>query len=330
VRFDVRTYRPGDEEQILALFNRVFARQRTMAHWRWKFAGNPAGHQITLAVTEAGRIVGQFACLPAEAVSPGGAFVLSQGIDHMVDPELQKQGVFAAMTRHFVQTFLPPARDAVFFSYPLAHKHSIDQRISAAAELVHPVRALRHDLARAETWRVDRGSWRTLRDRVRRVARFPRGVDRFWDTSVRPEAGVAIARDQRYLNWRYADCPDVDYALLVAQSRLTGRTHGVAVLRFGWFAESVAPLCELLVPSGSREALALLLGACHDLARERGLGSVLAWMPRGTALHPALLDLGFVEEDTPFLLTQIADANAARGAAMRARWSYSMGDSDIY
>lgn len=330
MRFDVRTCQPGDEEQILALFNRVFAQQRTMAHWRWKFAANPAGQQITLAVTESGRIVGQFAGLPADAVWPGGDFVLSQGIDHMVDPEVQKQGVFAAMTRHFVRTFLPPARDVVFFSYPLAHKHSIDQRISATAELVHPVRALRHDLARAETWRVDRGSWRTLRDRVRRVERFPRGVDRFWETSVRPEAGVAIARDRRYLNWRYADCPDVDYALLVAESRLTGRTHGVAVLRFGWFADDVAPLCELLVPSGTREVIALLVGACHDLAREHGLASALCWMPRGTALHPALLDLGYVEEETPFLLTQIADANAARAAAMRARWSYSMGDSDIY
>ena len=330
MRFEVRTYQPGDEEQILALFNRVFGQQRAMPHWRWKFAANPAGRQITLAVGDAGRIVGQFAGLPADAVSPTGPFVLSQGIDHMVDPEIQKQGVFAAMTRHFVRTFLPPARDVVFFSYPLAHKHSIDQRISSEAELVHPVRALRHDLGHAEPWRVDGGSWRTWHDRVRRVERFPRGVDRFWETSIRPEIGVAIVRDRRYLNWRYADCPDVEYALLLAESRVTGRTHGVAVLRFGWLAESVAPLCELVVPGSSREVLALLVGACHDLARERGLASVLAWMPRGTMLHPALLDLGYVEEDTPFLLTRLADPNAARAKAMRARWSYSMGDSDVY
>ena len=330
MRFAVRTYQPGDEQQILALFNHVFRQERAMPHWRWKFAGNPAGHQITLTVADDGRIVGQFAGLPADAVSPTGRFVLSQGIDHMVDPDFQKQGVFAAMTRHFVQTFLPPARDVVFFSYPLAHKHSIDQRISSSAELAHPVRALRWDLARKEAWRVDGGAWRTLRDRVRRVERFPAGVDRFWENTIRPGVGVAIARDRRYLNWRYADCPDVAYTLLVAESRLTGRTHGVAVLRSGWLDERIAPLCELLVPPGDRELLTLLLGAVHDLAREDGLGSVLTWMPRGTARHDALLDLGYAEEDTPFLLTQIADPNAARAAAMRARWTYSMGDSDIY
>lgn len=330
MRFAVRTYQPGDEQQILALFNRVFRQERAMAHWRWKFADNPAGHQITLAVTGDGRVVGQFAGLPAEAVSPTGSFVLSQGIDHMVDPELQKQGVFAAMTRHFVQTFLPPARDVVFFSYPLAHKHSIDQRISASAELAHPVRALRWDLARKEPWRGDAGSWRTWRDRVRCVERFPLGVDRFWESTVRPGIGVAIARHRRYLNWRYADCPDVGYTLLVAESRLTGRTHGAAVLRFGWLDEPVAALCELLVPGGNRELLTLLLGAVHDLAREERLAAVLTWMPRDTTLHPALLDLGYAEEDTPFLLTRLADVNAARADAMRARWTYSMGDSDIY
>jgi hypothetical protein len=330
VRFAVRNYQPGDEQQILALFNDVFGQQRAMPHWQWKFAGNPAGQQISLAVAEDQRIVGQFAGLPAHAVSPSGPFILSQGIDHMVDPGFQKQGVFAAMTRHFVDTFLPPARDVVFFSYPLAHKHSIDQRVSSEAELVHPVRALRFDLTRREPWRVDRGTWRTLRDRVRRVQRFPIGVDRLWQTSIAPEIGVAIARDRRYLNWRYADCPDVPYALLLAESRLTGRTHGVAVLRFGWFDERIAPLCELLVPASERSVLALLLGACHDLAREHGLSALLAWMPSGTLLHPALLDLGYVEEDTPFLLTQVADRDPARASALRARWSYTMGDSDIY
>lgn len=330
MRFAVRTYQPGDEEQILALFNRVFDTERAMPHWRWKFTGNPAGRQITLAVTDDGRIVGQFAGLPAAAIAPGGRFVLSQGIDHMVEPEMQKQGVFGAMTRHFVETFLPPAQDTVFFSYPLAHKHAIDQRISSAAALVHPVRALRWDLARREPWRSDAGKWRTARDRVRRVQRFPAGVDRFWERTIAPGVGVAIVRDRRYLNWRYAECPDVPYALLIAESRITGRTHGVAVLRFGWFAEAIAPLCELMAPADDPGVLALLLGACHDLAREHGLASVLTWVPRGTALYPALVQLGYGEEDTPFLLTQIRDADAARAAAMRVRWSYTMGDSDIY
>lgn len=328
--FAVRTYQPGDERQILALFHHVFRQPRDMAHWRWKFAANPAGHQITLAVCADGRIVGQFAGLPAAAETPDASFVLSQGVDHMVDPEFQKRGVFAAMTRHFVDTFLPPRRDVVFYSYPLAHKHSIDQRIGRA-ELVHGVRALRWDLGRAEPWRRGvAGSWETWRHRVVRVERFAPAIDRLWQRRLRHEAGVAIVRDTSYLNWRYADCPDVRYVLLTVESRLTGRPLALAVLRFGWFDEPIAPLVELLVPERERDALRLLLGACHDLAREQGLTSVKAWIPPGTALHPQLLELGYGEEETPFLLTRIADADQRRAAAMRARWTYSMGDSDIY
>ena len=324
--FSVRSYQAGDEEQILALFNRVFHQARRMEHWRWKFLGNPAGRQITLAVA-GDRIVGQFAGLPAAAAGPGGPFVLSQGIDHMVDPEFQKRGVFAAMTRHFTDAWLPPAHDVVFYSYPLAHKHSIDQRISRA-ELVHPVTALRSDLGAREP-SSSAGSWQTWRHRVVQVSRFAPSVDRLW-RRLSPAAGVAIVRDATYLNWRYADCPDVPYTLLQVESRISGRPLGLAVLRYGWFDEPIAPLLELIAPARDDAALRLLLAACHELARTQGVTSVKAWIPRGTALHPVLRALGWVEEETPFLLTRIADRDAARDAALRRRWTYSMGDSDIY
>lgn len=326
--FAVRSYRPGDEEQILALFNHVFRQSRGMAHWRWKFGGNPEGHQITLALAGE-RIVGQFAGLPARASGPRGPFVLSQGIDHMVDPEFQKRGVFAAMTRHFAASWLPPAHDVVFYSYPLAHKHSIDQRITSA-ELVHPVRALRFDLARAASGALPRArGGRTWRHRVVQVERFDVSIDHLWRRLV-PPTGVSVVRDARYLNWRYADCPDVRYALLQVESRFTGRPLGLAVLRFGWFEEPIAPLVELVVPADETAALALLLDACRELARERGLASLLTWAPRGTALHPVLRGSGWSEEETPFLLTQIADPDPARAAALRDAWTYSMGDSDVY
>jgi len=325
----LRAYQPGDEEQILALFERVFGIRRSPAHWRWKFLDNPAGRQISLALGPDGRIVGQFAALPAAAVTPQGSFVLAQGIDHMVAPEAQQRGVFAALTRHFSEAFLGPGRDVAYYSYPLAHKHSIDERITDA-ELIHPVSALVWPLGRVEGWRpAPAGTWRTLRHRVRRVERFDASVARLWQR-VRDELGVAAVRDSRYLNWRYADCPDVDYALLQIEGRIAGGVRGIAVLRFGWFDEPVATLLELLLPAGEEAALRLLLAACHDLARERGLWCVKTWIPPGAALQPVLRALGYDAEPTPFLLTRIADADPQRGALMRRRWYYTMGDSDVY
>ena len=40
--WEVRPYQPGDEEQLVALYARVFGRPRSVAFWRWKLKGrNP-------------------------------------------------------------------------------------------------------------------------------------------------------------------------------------------------------------------------------------------------------------------------------------------------
>ena len=67
--YELREYRPGDEESILRCFNLVFARDnpdfvpRTMEQWDWTFRRNPAGRRVWLALT-GGEVVAQYAALP--------------------------------------------------------------------------------------------------------------------------------------------------------------------------------------------------------------------------------------------------------------------------
>jgi len=68
-KYDIRPFRPGDEEGILATFNAVFGENdpsfvpRTRAEWDWAFARNPAGRRIWVAECE-GVIAAQCAALP--------------------------------------------------------------------------------------------------------------------------------------------------------------------------------------------------------------------------------------------------------------------------
>ena len=62
--WSIRPYEPGDEEQILRLFKKVFGRERSLAHWQWKYRDNPEGAQILVAVTDAGEVVGHYAGIP--------------------------------------------------------------------------------------------------------------------------------------------------------------------------------------------------------------------------------------------------------------------------
>ena len=80
----IRPYQPGDEAQILALFKKVFGIERSLQHWYWKFRDNPGGDtHIYLAVTESGRIVGQYAGLPVLMHWDGETLRLTQILDVM-------------------------------------------------------------------------------------------------------------------------------------------------------------------------------------------------------------------------------------------------------
>jgi GNAT superfamily N-acetyltransferase len=335
---EVRGYRPGDEAQILVLFRRVFGIERSLQHWRWKFADNPVGQELSLAWTKGGELVGQFAGLPVRAVAESESFILTQGIDNMVDPAYQGKGVFAALVRHFIESYLPPGRPVLFYGYNLARKHEIDKRVFRM-ELVHPVLALRFDLTQNEARRVSpaaggaagvRRRLGALGVRVERVARFDATADELW---LRSRTGLACAavRDAAYLNWRYADCPDVEYALLCVRGRFSRRLRGVAVLRMGWFDEPIAALVDWLVPPGDEAASLGLVTACHELARERRLTAVKVWFPPAATQHQLFLGLGYVEEPTPFLVSVWNDGHSEeRVSRFKESWYYTMGDSDIY
>ncbi len=326
----MRAYRPGDEHGILDLFRRVFRADRSLAHWRWKFLDNPAGRQITLAVSSDGHIVGQFASLPNRAATRGGERVFTQLLDHMVDPALHRRGVYAAMWQHFRDGFAAPDPAAVVFGYNLDEIHQIQKRLYGM-RLMHGVGALRFELSHPEPWRGD-----PLREipshlyRVERVDRFDAEVDELWQRS-RARYGAAVVRDARYLGWRYADCPDVRYVLLAARSRLSGRLAGIAVLRLGWPHEPIAALVDWLVAEARRSVWIRLLDACHAEARRAGLPAVEAWLPESSPDHAVLLALGYRCKATPFLLSVLDDGRPERPLALlQQSWHYTMGDTDIF
>ena len=87
--FAVREFAPGDEQGILALFNRTFAignpdfAPRTLRHWKWAFPSNPEGHTTMVALAD-GAIVGTFTCMPARFRFPDGDFRMGQAVDTVI------------------------------------------------------------------------------------------------------------------------------------------------------------------------------------------------------------------------------------------------------
>src|SRR5690606_17080289 len=136
-RYEIRPYRPGDEDSILAGFNRVFREvcgpgyvDRSMATWRWEFTENPAGNRITVGLHE-GVVAAHYAGVPQRVSTAFGDMTFVHIVDSFVVPEhragLRRPGLF-------VETALPwfelchEMGDAVLYGYPVKTAERIGQR----------------------------------------------------------------------------------------------------------------------------------------------------------------------------------------------------------
>ncbi len=329
----LRPYRLGDEAGILLLFRTVFKKERSLAFWHWQFRDNPAGQQILLAITNEGELIGQCAGIPVRVAIGNRTCAFSQMVDQMVNPRfrqgLKKPGLQLALFLGFFREFMGPGKGDMVYGFPIPEYERLIVKL-AGTLVLQPITALVRGLDDGSERSVARISrWRY---RISRVDRFDPSVDRLW-RRCQPNLRLAIIRDARYLNWRYADCPDKCYTLLLATDRWTGTPEGLAVLRHGVPEEPDAPvtlLVDWLVPQESTTLAEALLAYCHNLAVAAGRPQVRAWFPEYTHEYRLLQHLGYRREPTIYNLT----ANFFNGAIAvdwaSTHWYYTMGDSDIF
>lgn len=327
-RWTIRPYRPGDEGRILDLLRRVFHVERSLDHWRWKFRDNPAGqYHMRLAETPSGELVGQYAGLPVRMAWGEKTLVFTQIIDVMVDRRfrlgLKRPGLFAVLADRFIADYGGLGKVSGGYGFPTPEALRIGRRVAGYTPL-HPVIGLVRDLGQSDR---QRPPWSAGLFRIEAVDRFGREIDRLWER-VRLELPVATIRSARYLNWRYADCPDIRYHMLVAFHRFTGAPVGMAILRLWIREERIAALVDWLATS--RAAASAVVARCEGLAREAGMRRLEAWFPPYSWSYRFLGELGFRANATIYQFAALPTSPEVSLDWARGRWYYTMGDSDIY
>ena len=87
----VRTYRPGDEEELLAMFVSIF-RERSLAEWTWLFREGPHGPADIHLLESEGRTIGAVSHIPVNVWVRGEKLRLAIGCDVMVLKEYRGLG----------------------------------------------------------------------------------------------------------------------------------------------------------------------------------------------------------------------------------------------
>ncbi len=332
--FEVRLFRPGDEQASLDLFNRVFGEDphtgqpRTMDHWRWRFLDNPVDAvHYALAFNESGQAVAQFGGIPVRTAIRGEHRTCVQLADHMVDPEyrrgLKRQGIFARTAMEMAKTYggSEPDQDSIFFGYPVPANWRIGQRV------------LRYRFVRLMnflTWQVEERRPYPIPNgiEIRPTERFGDEIGDLW-LAWRERLLVATERTPDYLNWRFADCPDTRYEIVEARGP-GDRFRGFAVIRRGGLKEDDATLLEWLSYPGDEEArLALLEHAVQFVERQDDLKRLTTWYPENCPEFGWLNGMGFRVEASPRILSARCYDSSIHVDFLREHWYMTPGDIDF-
>jgi GNAT superfamily N-acetyltransferase len=288
----VDKYRPEDRDEVDALFRRVFGAAPADAsalRWDWQYRHNPNARepQIWIARDE-GRIVGQYATMPVLLRVNGRDIDASWGMDVMVAPERQRQGLGEVLFHTWDQnTGASLGMGLSVGSHKLFRKlkwpdvgpvpclvKPISPRAFRKAGWPAPVNALLSLMARP-LLALSR-SRSTTRAGVRTIRSFDERFTALWER-VAPKFTLAVRRDAAYLQWKYISLPHIRYEA-VALDRGED-VAGYAVFRhIDEPRGRVTALVDILADPDDRPALTALLSAVDDHARAAGSDKIRAFV----------------------------------------------------
>ena len=277
---DIDRYRSDDKRAVDALYRRVFghdAAEASRLRWDWQYRRNPnnPGQEPEIWIAREGpAIVGQYATMPVKLSLSGREVQGSWGMDVMVAPERQRQGLgevlFRMWDRNVGASLGLGLSDA---SYRLFQKLRWPD-VGPVPCFVKPLtrRALRRPnwpvgvnrLVSALTLPVVKvvARNRPLAAEVRMIQRFDESFTELWN-ELAPKFNLAVRRDAAYLNWKYVNAPHVRYS--IAALRRDNRNVGYAVYRH--FTEP-------------RGRVTILVDFLADPGDEQGVETLLRWVDR--------------------------------------------------
>lgn len=296
---DIEHSTPDDRRLLEQLYRRTLgieAADRFRLQWDWA-RRNPAFAHAAARAAHAGASSGAAIARPstepdffvvregptivaASALTPVGATIRGTEVaamwssDPLVVAERQRQGLGSRLLRAW------DAGAGVALGARLSTSTRIrldEMRWPKAVPLPCLVKPLSRRALRRPTWPVAAnrfvsaltlpfvrvvGRNRPMAEEVEVVRRFDAGVDALW-SRVSARLDLAVARDARYLNWKFVEPPHVRYA--IALLRRGADVHGYMVYR------------HLREPHGRVTQIVDLL---TDPSDERGLKALIGWVDR--------------------------------------------------
>jgi len=348
--WSTRRYRPGDEVDLLALFNREFGKQRSMEHWRWQFLRNPhAKPFIIVARTKRDdELVGSHISMPVGLKDQGRKVLAGHTLDLVVHRDYRRQGLFGITGRECFEWGAAEGMRALFAfpneaSYPgfvrtlgwhrILEPTAYSLRLGLASgngpgwlRLALRVADAPMRFVRLLQWRARRAAQRRRAPRLvfETAPRVPPAHDRLWENHAALE-GLSLWKDVTYMKWRYDENPDHDFEY--AYLRDGGEIAALAVIHRN---SSRAMICELLAKNRDAAIGQLLVTEICLRELQRGEPRV-AFLGHDQGFFRTCLEgfRGSIASENVFVGRGLEDERLERLVPHADNWSITYGDADF-
>ena len=342
---DIDRYRTDDRRAVEALYRRVFgndAAESSRLRWEWQYRRNPnsVGREPEIWIAREGpAIVGQYATMPVRLSLGGREVGASWGMDVMVAPERQRQGLGEVLFRTwdrnvgaslglglsessyrlFQKLRWPDVGPIPCFVKPLTRRAL--RRPNWPVGLNRLVSALTLPIVKV----VARD--RPLAAEVRMIRQFDESFTELWD-ELAPKFEFAVRRDAAYLNWKYVSPPHVRYS--IAALRRDNRNVGYAVYRHLHEPRGrVTLLVDFLIDPDDEAAFATLLRWVDREARSADSDKIRTFAMHG-AFRRVLKRSGYFQvKSTMEFVAKVNGIDVPTSFYDRTdTWHITLGDSD--
>lgn len=321
--YDLRPFRPGDEENVLGLWETAFKSRMAQARFRWKYLENPYDETMIVCETKQKQIVTFYGGIPYRFQHNGTVDHAVHLMDIMSHPDHRQGKVFISTARHFMSYFGTPGSLLLMYGFPGKAHYAIGEprlnyrQMAQAAYLKANPATIRQkaptgDLRVETVSRLspDDGDWLGL-----------------W-SDCRGDYPFSMVREPDFVKWRFFDHPEKAYEVLKFIRKSTGTMAGYAVLQH---QKEKTTLVDMLARDNREEVTGILGSAAQNLA-EKGVAHMDTWLPENHFLARYARETGF--EHLPEPLGIVPTVSLFEHSPpldwVKDHLFYTMGDADLF
>ena len=132
----------------------------------------------------------------------------------------------------------------------------------------------------------------------------------------------------RFLNWRYADCPDHSYRLYECRERQSRTLRGIAVYTVRDFMRpNTGFIADWLNEGNDVDAMIAMLSTLEEQAKQDQVGILASVWNHVDIRFVHIQHAGYLVKGTPYFITATMLQHTEH--FYRANWYLTIGDSDL-